>query len=1215
MTATYVQVLCDLLGPDGEQLQRGQVLFTPSAALADVPDGQLIPPKPVIAGFSGSGAPAVTLLASDNSGPQPSGWTWGAEFTIAGNLAPFSFYVPAGPVPFTATAATPSVLTWTPNGNQAWELLSIPVGTGVMLSGGSLPSGFIPGALYFAASSSAYMVELAAYPGGPALGSVSAGSGSLTVVQYRLSGLSPVQAVTPMASYLTVPAGTPAAGNFVLATGPTAWEWATPSMAGFAPLASPALTGTPTAPTAAALTDSTQIATTAYADAAVGVEKTRAQAAEALLAPKASPALTGTPTAPTAPALTSSTQVATTAYADSAVGVERARALTAEALLAPLASPALTGSPTAPTQTTGDNSAKIATDAFVAAAVAPLAPLASPALTGTPTAPTPTTGDNSTKLATTSFVQAALGAGLTFSAKGQTQYSTTYVAGNVLLHNGEYILIVSTVTTGSGTNGLGTPFISAADYVKLSSQGYFWTSDYGVVGNGTTDDWAALQALLILVRSLSSNSFKGFTVIAQGGKIAVSKTVVIPTQTEIWGQGLYGTTIALLNNAGCDVIQPEEYNSTSQAALLTTLQPTLTASALVNAYRWGLRNLTVHGNYAGQAPGSYHHGLSVQTSPLTSTASSDPDFDPAGIVDNVQFRDCSGDGFNHAGRSALRLSRCIAWFNQGNGFSPSFDTQHDHCQAGFNGIAGWYFNHGANQGSGNKSYNNGTIQAWTSGSNYAVMTRVSYSGAYYDAVNALTSDTVAPPSDPTNWALVTVTSPAAWGAGVYFDSNAGEITFNCDCQENSSHNWWFHNCTIAGIFVSGVSANPNWNQGTSAVNTTNPNYYSALCIDGAAGVQAAISCGDPSGHVSTCYRLRMVNAPARCDITLTGDANATMLTPDSVALLGSGNIVAYNGKNYTSTLSTLNDVSAPSPANGEGLFWDSTTSQWTAQSPPGGFYGGVFGKGTLGAVTLDGTTAYSGFTLSGGSYTLQPAYMQDTASSLTVNSGVTLNLANLPLQVAGTITNNGTIACNGGSASGSSAGASSGSGMYGTQAGRAGGTGAGAGGYAQSGTIAGGVGGAGGTGSSGAGGAGGTVSNSTRTYPFANPSVPLTGLTAWNGTTYNLAGGSGGGAGGGDGTNSGGGSGAGAGIAAIFAQLIANNGAIQADGGAGGTPATGNCGGGGGGGGGTVAVYTLTAVSGTGTITAAGGTGGSPAGTGTAGSAGAAGQVIQQLLA
>lgn len=54
----------------------------------------------------------------------------------------------------------------------------------------------------------------------------------------------------------------------------------------YAPLASPALTGVPTAPTAAALTNTTQLATTAFATTA-----------NALKANLASPALTGTPTA------------------------------------------------------------------------------------------------------------------------------------------------------------------------------------------------------------------------------------------------------------------------------------------------------------------------------------------------------------------------------------------------------------------------------------------------------------------------------------------------------------------------------------------------------------------------------------------------------------------------------------------------------------------------------------------------------------------------------------------------------------------------------------------------------------------------------------------------------------------------------------------------------------------------------------------------------
>jgi hypothetical protein len=76
-------------------------------------------------------------------------------------------------------------------------------------------------------------------------------------------------------------------------------------------LASPALTGTPTAPTAAVDTNTTQLATTAYV---VGQGYLKSATASSTYAPLASPALTGTPTAPTASVDTNSTQLATTAY-------------------------------------------------------------------------------------------------------------------------------------------------------------------------------------------------------------------------------------------------------------------------------------------------------------------------------------------------------------------------------------------------------------------------------------------------------------------------------------------------------------------------------------------------------------------------------------------------------------------------------------------------------------------------------------------------------------------------------------------------------------------------------------------------------------------------------------------------------------------------------------------------------------------------------------
>jgi|MDSV01.1.fsa_nt_gb hypothetical protein len=111
-----------------------------------------------------------------------------------------------------------------------------------------------------------------------------------------------------------------------------------PDLSAKADLASPALTGNPTAPTQSASDNSTKIATTAYTDTAVanivdsapGTLNTLNELAAALgddanfsttvtnniatKAPLASAALTGTPTAPTASTGTNTTQIATTAF-------------------------------------------------------------------------------------------------------------------------------------------------------------------------------------------------------------------------------------------------------------------------------------------------------------------------------------------------------------------------------------------------------------------------------------------------------------------------------------------------------------------------------------------------------------------------------------------------------------------------------------------------------------------------------------------------------------------------------------------------------------------------------------------------------------------------------------------------------------------------------------------------------------------------------------
>ena len=145
------------------------------------------------------------------------------------------------------------------------------------------------------------------------------------------------------------------------------------------------------------------------------------QAALDAKASLASPGLTGTPTAPTAASSTNTVQIATTAFVQQAIvdfgpgdmlkssydadndgKVDAAEVADA----APWAG--ITGKPTS--FTPASHSHPISQVTSLQAALNAKAALASPALTGTPTAPTATAGTNTTQIASTAFVAAAIGA-------------------------------------------------------------------------------------------------------------------------------------------------------------------------------------------------------------------------------------------------------------------------------------------------------------------------------------------------------------------------------------------------------------------------------------------------------------------------------------------------------------------------------------------------------------------------------------------------------------------------------------------------------------------------------------------------------------------------------------------------------------------------------------------------------------------------------------
>ena len=137
-------------------------------------------------------------------------------------------------------------------------------------------------------------------------------TGQQWIVANGCSGVFTVTVITASGTGVVVPATGAAAPTSIYCDGTNIQNTGV-STAGLAPINSPALTGTPTAPTASpATTNNTQIATTAFTQAAI-------TAALSIYAKLASPIFSGIPTAPTAAPGTSTLQIASTAFVQAAV--------------------------------------------------------------------------------------------------------------------------------------------------------------------------------------------------------------------------------------------------------------------------------------------------------------------------------------------------------------------------------------------------------------------------------------------------------------------------------------------------------------------------------------------------------------------------------------------------------------------------------------------------------------------------------------------------------------------------------------------------------------------------------------------------------------------------------------------------------------------------------------------------------------------------------
>lgn len=319
---------------------------------------------------------------------------------------------------------------------------------------------------------------------------------------------------------------------------------------------SDALTGNPTVPTQTAGNNSTRIATTAYADAKVsdaiadavtGVAPSQNAVFDALAlkAPLASPALTGNPTATTQTAGNNSTRIATTAYADAKVSDAITDAVTgiapsqnavfdALALKAPLASPTFTGTPLAPTATAGTNTTQIATTAFVTTADNLKANLASPTLTGTPLAPTAVAGTNNTQIATTAYADAkvadAINDGTTAIAPSQNAvFDALALKSPLASPTFTGTVVVPDQTAGdNSTKAANTKYVEALDRYKKSN----------IIG--TVSQLNGVPTGAIMERGI--NSAGTYLKYADGTMICYANDIAFASKTfSVYG-GIYETT-------------------------------------------------------------------------------------------------------------------------------------------------------------------------------------------------------------------------------------------------------------------------------------------------------------------------------------------------------------------------------------------------------------------------------------------------------------------------------------------------------------------------------------------------------------------------------------------------------------------------------------------------------------------------------------------------